>query len=62
MNQNFLNNADYTGVQSVEDIQRILQSAQTPGPGTVLRCLILYFSCVVVCVFVCVCVRVFWWG
>ncbi|KAL6750394.1 Snf1-like ser/thr protein kinase [Haematococcus lacustris] len=33
MNANFLSSADFTSVQSVEDIQRIIQIAQTPGPG-----------------------------
>jgi len=33
MNFNFLNHANFTGVQTVEEIQAILRTAQTPGPG-----------------------------
>ncbi|KAF5830357.1 Snf1-like ser/thr protein kinase [Dunaliella salina] len=33
MNHNFLNHANFTGVQTVEEIQAILRIAQTPGPG-----------------------------
>uniref|UniRef100_A0A7S3R1F8 Protein kinase domain-containing protein n=1 Tax=Dunaliella tertiolecta TaxID=3047 RepID=A0A7S3R1F8_DUNTE len=33
MNHNFLNHANFTGVQTVEEIQAILRMAQTPGPG-----------------------------
>lgn len=33
MNDNFLANNDYTGVQSIEDIQAILRTARIPGPG-----------------------------
>lgn len=33
MNQNFLNHTNFTGVQTVEEIQAILRTAQTPGPG-----------------------------
>lgn len=33
MNANFLTNTDFSGVQSEEDIKRLLQSAQTPGPN-----------------------------
>ena len=33
MNENFLHNTDYSGVQTVEAIQDIIRTAQTPGPG-----------------------------
>jgi hypothetical protein len=33
MNDSYLNDEDYSGVQSVEDIKRILREAQTPGPN-----------------------------
>lgn len=33
MNANFLNNTDYSLVQSVSEIQRILHEARNPGPG-----------------------------
>lgn len=33
MNDSYLNDEDYSGVQSEEDIKRILKDAQTPGPN-----------------------------
>jgi serine/threonine-protein kinase SRK2 len=33
MNDAYLRDEDYSGVQSVEDIRRLLQEAQTPGPS-----------------------------
>lgn len=33
MNDSYLNDEDYSSVQSVEDIKRILSEAQTPGPN-----------------------------
>eukprot|EP00879_Flechtneria_rotunda_P002116 GHRR01002298.1.p1 GENE.GHRR01002298.1~~GHRR01002298.1.p1 ORF type:complete len:377 (+),score=117.01 GHRR01002298.1:413-1543(+) len=33
MNDSYLNDEDYSNVQSVEDIRRILSEAQTPGPN-----------------------------
>lgn len=33
MNDSYLADEDYSGVQSVEDIRRILREAQTPGPN-----------------------------
>lgn len=33
MNDAYLNDEDYSTVQSVEDIKRILSEAQTPGPN-----------------------------
>jgi hypothetical protein len=40
MNENFLNHANFTGVQTVEEIQAILRTAQTPGPGECRRFLL----------------------
>mgnify|MGYP001810006964 FL=1 len=33
MNDSYLSDEDYSSVQSVEDIKRILSEAQTPGPN-----------------------------
>lgn len=33
MNDSYLNDEDYSGVQSEDDIKRILKDAQTPGPN-----------------------------
>lgn len=33
MNESYLRDEDYSGVQSVEEISRILLEAQTPGPN-----------------------------
>jgi hypothetical protein len=33
MNDSYLADDDYSGVQSVEDIQALLSEAQTPGPS-----------------------------